>query len=421
MADRVMTMTPDMTKVVNKRAVLDYLLSHNCTSRVEIGRALQLSKPTVSMIVAELAEEGFVKEIGLKQAGVGRPFLQIQLNPEARLAVGVEIGVSASKIIVTDILGRQIEQTFEDASVSIDISSPETAALDIAQAINRVIRKLDRKRVLGVGIGVPAIVNSRTMEIVGSNPLNWDARNQPAPFGSIIQQRVKLPVLVTQRVMAAAWAERTFGYGRDLGVHTLVYARFGSGVAAGIIINDQLYVGSSFMAGDIANMGFYSTALDGEVESNGNAGTLQTLVTRQALVERAKHLIVQRGHDATRLVATNLTLEGICLAAREGDSLARQVLIEAGKHIGRALSNVIGILNPEIVTLGGPLTHAGDVLLDAVNDELSRRCSRFALSSVQVRISELGDRAEALGAASLAITQFLSPTRVHGVRTPLAM
>ena len=413
-------MTPDMTKVVNRRAVLDYLLKHGRTSRVEIGQALQLSKPTVSLIVSELTQEGFIHEIGLKQVGLGRPFLQIELDARSRFAIGVELGVSTSRLIVTDILEQPLDEPFAWREMKIDTRTPSTAAQGLCRAIKDVIGQLGHERVLGVGVGVPAIINSNTMQIVGSNPLNW---NGPSPFGSIIQDRLKVPVLVTQRVMAAAWAERMFGCGQQ--AHTLLYARFGSGIATGIILNDQIYTGASHMAGDIANMtviadGFHDGRRDESKSSNATSGLnnevwLQNLISREAITRRAQQLV-----PANDPALPELTLESVCRAARDGHEIAASIIEEAGRYIGIAISNVIGILNPEIVVIGGPLATAGDVLLGAVSREMQARCSPYAYSAVKLFLSELGERAPAWGAASLALKQFISPARLPEMRMPFA-
>src|SRR5512133_64753 len=104
MSKKRITMTPDMTKLINKRIVLEHLLRHSPTSRAEIARYLQLSKPTVSLIVSELVQEGFARESGAKRSSQGRPSIEIEFNPHARYAIGVELDVFTARLIVTDLL-----------------------------------------------------------------------------------------------------------------------------------------------------------------------------------------------------------------------------------------------------------------------------------------------------------------------------
>jgi glucokinase len=312
-------------------------------------------------------------------------------------------------------LAQPLPEDYSWREVSVDTNSPASAAKGLSKVIREVVAHLGEDRVIGVGIGVPAIINSVTMQIVGSNPLNWSG---PAQFGSIIRERVTPPVLVTQRVMAAAWAEHMFGSGRD--AHTLLYARFGSGIATGIILNDQIYTGSSYMAGDIASMTVMVTepnlarTRERDLKSQ-REGWLQNLVSRDAIVRRTRQLLLAR-----RQTLPDMTLEGICRAANAGHEVATSVIEEAGHYIGIALSNLIGILNPEVVALGGPLTEGGNTLLNAVSHEVQARCSPYAYSAVKVFLSTLGDRAAAWGAASLALQQFLSPTGLPDLRMPLA-
>jgi predicted NBD/HSP70 family sugar kinase len=429
MSKKRITMTPDMTKLINKRIVLEHLLRHSPTSRAEIARHLQLSKPTVSLIVSELVHEGFVRELGAKRNGQGRPSIEVEMDPRARYAVGIELDVSSASLIITDLLMRPIDDVPSFIQIEIDTATPERAAASLSARIKQVVAELGhhargadgslerQPRLVGIGIGVPAVVNSQTLEVINSNPLNWSG---PAPFGSIVQEQVRAPVLVTQRVMAAAWAEHMFGSAR--GSSSMVFARFGSGVATGIILNDQLYTGTSYFAGDIANMSFLP---HGSATDLVQPVSLQSLVTREAITARARQLLLEGAFPASSALDAaggdplRMTLEMLCDGALQNDALSRRVIIEAGRFVGVAMANLIGILNPALVVLGGPLTRAGSVLLGSVRDQVERCCNRYEQSSVRIIISELGDRAPALGAANLAIQQFLSPTRLPDMRTPL--
>jgi predicted NBD/HSP70 family sugar kinase len=425
MSKKQITMKPDMAKLVNKRIVLEHLIRHSPTSRAEIARYLLLSKPTVSLIISDLIHEGFVRELGTRKAGQGRPSIEVELNPCARYAIGIELGVSSALLMITDLLSRPIDEIPALIRAEIDTSTPERAALTLSALIRRVIADLaqhtegpnHQPRLVGVGIGVPAVVNSQTMEVISSNPLNWSS---PAPFGTIVQERVSAPVLVTQRVMAAAWAEHTFGNAREAA--SMVFARFGSGVASGIILNEQLYTGASNFAGDIASMTFLP---HGTVTDFVQPASLQALVTRDVITARARQLLLEGVFSASSVLdaaggdPSHITLEMLCEGAMQNDALSQRVIIEAGQYIGVAIANVISILNPTLVVLGGPLTRAGSVLMEAVRDQVWRCCNRHEQGSVRIVFSELGDRAPALGAANLAIRQFLSPTPLPDMRTPL--
>jgi predicted NBD/HSP70 family sugar kinase len=425
MSKKQITMTPDMAKLVNKRIVLEHLIQHSPTSRAEIARFLHLSKPTVSLIVAELIGEGLVRELGARKSGQGRPSIEVELNPRARYAIGIELDVSSALLMITDLLSRPLDDVPSFIQAEVDTTTPEQAALGISAFIKRVIAELaqhtegrnHQPRLVGVGIGVPAVVNSQTMEVISSNPLNWSG---PAPFGTIVQDQLDVPVLVTQRVMAAAWAEHTFGNAREAA--SMVFARFGSGVASGIILNDQLYTGASNFAGDIASMTFLPHGTDA---NHAQPVSLQALVTREAITARARQLLLEGAFRTSSALAAaggdplHITLEMLCDGAVQDDALSRCVISEAGQYVGVAMANLIGILNPTLVVLGGPLTQAGDVLLEAVRDQVWRCCNRHEHGSVRIVFSELGDRAPALGAANLAIRQFLSPTPLPDMRTPL--
>lgn len=431
MTKKKMTMMPEMTKVVNKRIMLEHLLHHSPTSRADMARDLQLSKPTVSLIVSELMQEGFARELGVKRYGQGRPSIEIELNARARYAIGIELGVSSARLIITDLLTEPIQKMQPIIRAEVDTTTPERAALSLSGIIKQVVSDLEAHlrtsgdvkekalQLVGIDIGVPAVVNSESMEIIDSNPLNWSG---PAPFGTLIREQVQVPVLVTQRVLAAAWAERMFGGGRD--VKSLVYARFGSGVAMGIVISDQLYTGANYFAGDIANMTFLPHYSANDLVQPVN---LQSLVTRKAIPDRARQLLLQGVHTSSSALNAaegdpyKITLEMLCQGALDNDPLSRQVIIEVGQFIGIAVANLVGILNPPLVVLGGPLIRAGHVLLSAVRDQVKRCHNRHDPAPVRLILSDLGELAPALGAANLAIKQFLSPMQFPDVRHPMSV
>lgn len=429
MSKKRITMTPDMTKLVNKRAVLEYLTRHSPTSRAEIARRLELSKPTVSMIVSELIQDGFAREVGTRKFGQGRPSVEVEVNRGARCAIGIELDVSSATLIITDLLGCPLVDAPSRLEREIDTTTPQEAANGIAAMIKDAVAGLKRRpgsggllterdhpRLIGIGIGVPAVVNSQTMQIISSNPLNWSG---PAPFGSIIQQQTRAPILVTQRVMAAAWAE--YKLGRAQGVNSMAYVRLGSGVASGIILNGQLYTGANYFAGNIADMCFLPHRSPVDLVQ---PVSLQSLVTRDAITARARQLLLEGDFtsstalDAAGGDAHAITLEMLCAGAVQHDRLSRRVITEAGRLIGVALANLISILNPELIVLGGPLTLAGSALIDSAQEQVRKCCNAYELAPTRIVISELGDKASSLGAADLAIMQFLNASPLPAMRTP---
>src|SRR6476660_1811286 len=139
MSKKRLTMTPDLTKLINKRIVLEHLLSHSPTSRAEMARHLQLSKPTVSLIVSELVREGFVRELGAKRNGQGRPSIEVEMNPRARYAEGIEMDVSSALLFITYLLTHPIDDVPSFIQIEVDTATPERAAVSLSARIKEVI------------------------------------------------------------------------------------------------------------------------------------------------------------------------------------------------------------------------------------------------------------------------------------------
>jgi predicted NBD/HSP70 family sugar kinase len=164
-----------------------------------------------------------------------------------------------------------------------------------------------------------------------------------------------------------------------------------SGIGAGLILNGRLYRGAAGLAGEL---GHVLVDPDGVVCRCGNRGCLETLAASGALVE-----LLQRSHGTDVSAADMLRL------AREGDLGCRRVIADAGRAIGRAIADLLNVLNPELVVVGGELAGAGDLLLDGVRESISRAALPAAAGSARLVAGVLGDRAQVLGAVALVVSE----------------
>ena len=384
---------------INRKKVLDAIRANPVISRTALTGKVRLSRATVSGIVAELIEAGLVEEIGEGDSTGGRPPITLQFRPEGKMAVGVVLLNNDIQAALTDMEGNLLSSL----DIPVPNSTPDSMLQCMQQAVENVLTGVNRKRVLGVGVGTPGIVNLQTGIIALSTSKRW--LNGDIHVKDILEAQLGLPVHVTNRSRVAALGEFKVGVGR--GLSNLVYLFLGQGIVAGIVMDGQLFFGSSFGSGEIGHISIYP---DGPLCACGNHGCLEVYATEEALLARARE--AARDSQDNRLQFAvggsleRLTLDHMLQAAHEGDSLVLSILRDAGIDVGMAVATLINLFNPEMVVIGGPLgCSAGHFFLQSVIEEAKRRTLPRLFVKARIVSGMSCTYAEAIGAAVLAVSQ----------------
>ena len=396
---------PSSIKEINHHRILNLLRLRPGISRVEIVNQTGLGKGTVSTIVSRFIREGVVREVGkgVQLASVGRPPVKLKLNARVHLAIGIELTGSECIAALTDLYSAPLRVehcTMPDLSVD--------AALDvIARTVDQLMDGYDMASLLGVGVGVPGLVDETRQRVIYCENIGWF----DVPLGSMLSERISKPVMVMNRPAAGVLGEYWYGIGK--GHANLAYIPVGIGIGCGILIGGKLYKGSSGCAGEI---GHIIVASDGQGRrcKCGNMGCLETLASLPAIVTQARERVEQDGNSLlaewTRGVLPSITSQMIIQAAGEGDSLSVEIVQEAAGYLGIAVSTVISLFNPSIVIIDSEMLELGDLFLDPIRETVQRRAFPNALPAVKVVPSSLGRRAVAIGAATLVIDRFFTLT-----------
>jgi glucokinase len=203
-----------------------------------------------------------------------------------------------------------------------------------------------------------------------------------------------------------ALAEATFGGGRGVGVLAFVYGRIG--VGSGIVVNGQVFRGSGAGAGEIGHITIIPQG--GEICTCSNTGCLETLLSETVWIRQAEQLAVTHPDS---LIATHLRadddrtpIERIFSAAREGDRQIQDFIEDRACYLGIALANLVNLLNPERIILGGMFAQGSDLIMPIA--EAKMRATAFARlgENVQLETTSFGWRAGVIGGAALALTTF---------------
>jgi glucokinase-like ROK family protein len=395
----------NLVKAHNLRAVLLSLLHQERVSRVELAQKTSLSTTTITNLVAEMLSNGIVVEEGAQepdgQRAVGRPRTALQLVPNARFAVGVHIGVGVLRVALTNLFAEIQSNRIHN----FQLDEPAGDVIDqIGYLVESVINEsgADRARVIGVGVGASGLVNVQTGINVLAPSLGW----RDTPIREPLERKLGLPIVVDNNVRAMAVGEAFFGAGRGVNSLAFVYGR--TGVGAGFVVGGQVYRGSGAGAGEIGHVIMVPDG--GELCRCGRHGCLETLVSEGVIVRQA--LALARG-DPDGILARLLDVPGdtpiierIFAAARQGDIDTRLMIEQKACYLGIALANLVNILNPELILLGGMFAQAQDLMLPVAAQKMHETAFAGLGEKVRVGTTSFGWRAGVVGAAALALTQF---------------
>lgn len=378
-------------------------------SRADLARLTGLSRATVSDIVSELLATGAVTESEVAPSSGGRPPIRLRFEDGWRHLVGVELGASHVSGVRTDLRGRALAEFRVDLDVAAD---PDGTLAALLEGVERLLAHAPEVPVLGLGLGVPSPVRAATGGRLAPHLFpRWHEVDLIERLGAASG----LPVRLDNDANLGALAEHWWGGGRD--VADFAYIKVATGVGAGILIDGAIYRGATGIAGEIGH-----TTIDthGPRCRCGLNGCLEAMVGSASLLRRAADRL---GALAVRPAWARepLTLRALIDGALAGEPLAVGLITDAGTALGIAVANLLNLVNPGRVVLGGPLTDAGALLLDPMRTAIARRALWSSIEGSTLLVSPLGDRAVALGAATLLLQEMLDdPRRVLDAARPAA-
>jgi glucokinase-like ROK family protein len=400
--DRIKTGDQALVRQINLAIILDQLRENAPLSRAALAEKTGLNKTTVSSLVSELIERQLVIEIGLDNAGIGRPSVQLSLNPKAGFVVSAEVGVDFISIISTDFAPHV---TYKLRKI-IDPNQDQQEIIDQVLVLLRNTIKENavlRGRLLGVAVGVPGLVDFTTGTLLFAPNLHW----MGAELGKLLQSEFPAPVFVDNEANLAALGEYYFGAAR--GYEEVLYISAGVGIGGGIILNGGVMRGKTGFAGEFGHM---TMDPEGELCACGNRGCWETQASQRALFN---YIRVEIAHgrrsqlqDITHGDLSALSVEKVVEAAACGDSLAKEALEKIGRYLGIGIASLINAINPELVVFGGPISLAWEFLKPVIDEQLHIRALRWLRESTRVVLARHGADACVMGGVAAVYHQILA-------------
>jgi predicted NBD/HSP70 family sugar kinase len=360
-------------------------------SRPDLSLATGLSAASVTNVIRELLDEGIVLETGLADSDGGRPRAMLGMNPEYGYVIGVDVGETRTRVEMFDL--AMTEKAKAEYPLNALDHNVDIVVGQILSGINAVLADsgVDPAKILGVGIGVPGIIEQGLEVLVHGQTYGWDA----VPLGRLLRAGTDLPLFFDNGAKTMGQAELWFGAGR--GARNAIVVLIGSGVGASLISDGSTYRGATSSA---AEFGHITVVTGGRRCRCGATGCLEAYAGAEAILERYGRPMAARDQEAALAEL---------IEAADTSPLAAAILEETAQYLGAGIGSLINLFNPERVVIGG---WAGlllsDRLLNPICEAARAHSLRHPFAATSIELGQLGPWAVALGAATLPVESFLN-------------
>ncbi|WP_167159987.1 ROK family transcriptional regulator [Streptomyces sp. MBT27] len=392
----------------NRSAVLRRLYFDGPMSRQALGPATGLSSGSISNVVAELVADGLLEDAGVVDSDGGRPRTLLRVAPDCGHLIGVDVGETRVRVELFDLVLRELARV----ELSLDVGGYDVDHIvgHIREGVAAVLREsgLDPARLLGVGVGVPGIVDRSSPDgaVVHGQTIGWDA----VPLESLLRESLQLPpetrYFIENGAKTLGQAELWFGGGR--GASDAVIVLFGSGVGACIVSGGAIYGGAHSSA---AEWGHTTVHVRGRRCRCGALGCLEAYAGAEALIQRWREAGAELPRDAGEEAALTALLAAAYPADRNvtANPVALAVIEETAEYLGAGLSDLINLYNPERILIGGWAgLQLGPHMLESVRRHATAYALRHPAERVTIELGRLGPDAVTVGAATLPLAGFFA-------------
>lgn len=381
-----------------KQKILELCINGGDYSMADLARELGISIPTITKLVGELIDGGWLEDLGKKGSSGGRRPSIYGLNSEAGYFAGVDLERSHANVTVMDFKGRTVAW---HESVPFTFQNTEESCKELGDLIRNIFKKdeLDGGKLLSCGIDLSGRVNTAS----GYSFTYFISEDKP--LSSIIEDCLGVPVAIDNDSRAMTYGEY-FG-GVVNGEKNILFINASWGLGMGMILNGDLFYGNSGYSGEIGHFPMLDNNL---ICRCGKVGCLETGASGSALLRIVTERLAQgRSSILTEKYSKekDISLEDVLEAIREEDIVVIEAMEEVGMNLGRGIAGLINLLNPELVVIGGKLIVGGDYLMLPVRAAIRKHSLNMVSKDTTLKFSRLGHKAGSLGSSLLARSRFL--------------
>ena len=377
----------DIIKDSNRKKILNLIFHKREITKQSISKEIGVSIPTVTSNVNELIEEGLVKEAGVEGSTGGRKPIIVRFLPNSKYSFGVEFTLSNIRVILVNL---DAEIKFDNSFKIQSFKNMEDITEKIHQIINDALalNNISDKDILGIGFSLPGTVNEETLML----ELAPNIAMKNVDF-SRFSQLLKFPLYIENEANCAAFGELNLGIAKKM--RNLVYISINEGIGAGVVIQDHLYKGKNKRAGELGHM---TIVPNGKPCNCGRSGCLERYASKSALME-------EYNLKSTKPVDN---LKEFFLRVEKKEDLARVSLEKYISFLAIGIQNIVLILDPHYVILGGEISDFSEYYLEDLKEKVFVENSFYDNTSLKIFTSKLKEDSSILGASLLPLQKIFS-------------
>lgn len=382
---------------INRTKVLQLIREEKEITRLDIISKTGLSAPTVSRITETLLSKKFIVQEELGESSGGRPPQILRLNSKNNYVIGIDIGGDFIRAIYSNLDGEFIYEIHIPTEMELGFEG-------IMKKVGGLIQKLekrgdgDERRVFGVGIAIAGVVDRKTEHVLYSPVLNWEH----VDVKNTLKKYTDLSISIGNVANMIAIGELFYGIGSDFDSFISVNLEYGIG--AGIVINRELFLGSSGFSGELGHIVIQNH--NKRLGRDGIQGTLEAHASSYEMVDIIKERIGNGEHSILKDLKGLINIYDIIDAAKEGDTLSINVLNSATELIAKSIDTLIKLFDPEAVTVSGGIS-----IKDSFFNEVLKKLEKTSLPNhpavVPVIPSTYKEQGALMGAFSLVLDKIM--------------
>ena len=381
-----------------KKRIIALCINEDGYSIADLSKELNTSIPTITKLVGELMEEGFLVDMGKLGTNGGRRPSIYGLNPSAGYFVGTDVKKESISIAVTNFKGQTVDYLEELPFV---VENSESSFRELCTTIKKYLADsgINPSDVLGYGVNLTGRVNNETgycfSYFIGED----------RPISAFLQEELQAEVFVENDSRAMTYGEYICGVANN--EKNMLFINVTWGLGMGMIIDGKLSYGKSGYSGEI---GHFPLLDNDQICHCGKTGCLETGASGSA-IHRIFTEKLREGRASLLSEKFNkgeeISLIDILNAVNEEDVLAIEVVEEIGTVLGRALAGLINLFNPELVVIGGIVANAREYLLLPVKSAIQKHSLNLVNKDTTIKFSKLREKAGPIGACMLSRTKLL--------------
>ena len=378
----------ELKKYRQKKRILRLLYKYEELSAPQICKHIHVSLPTVIVLLNDLISSKYLVSKGVGESKGGRKPLIYGLAKDSIFVLVCDMGRYLTKMTIFNTHNEQVT-SLKIIETSIDDAELENKLFDGA---TELIEEYDilYNKIFAIGIDMPGLIDSQ-------KGINYTIKDESLQnVKKRIQSKFNKLVYIDNDARMQAFGEYIFGKAKDK--NNAIVINWNWGIGLGMILNGRIYKGTTGFAGEISHIKMVE---NGSLCICGKTGCLETIASSHALLKYASEGIENKvATQLTNIIKNNsekLTVEDIISVAKLGDEFSISILSQIGMALGKGLSYIIQLLNPEIIVLSGRLAKANQFILTPIQQSLNKYCIEKISSNSEIVISELSEKSGLLG------------------------